>query len=138
MNKENKKESKILEIESYLDNLSSYIPTSLDEYIYDSKTKDACERCFEKIVEAIIDLAFIIIKERNLSIPEEEDQVFEILLNNSIISNDLYKKLKEAKGMRNFIVHQYTKINDELVFNSISEELIPDVRLFLECINKIA
>jgi uncharacterized protein YutE (UPF0331/DUF86 family) len=134
---ENKKESKIIEIESYLENLSSYVPISFDDYIHDSRTKDACERCFEKIIEAVIDLAFIVIKERNLSIPEEEEQVFDILFKNNLISERLFNKLKEAKGMRNFIVHQYAKINDELVFQAVTEELIPDVKEFLDSVGRM-
>lgn len=135
INEENKKDDKIKEIESYLENLSLYVPSSFENYVNDVKTKDACERCFEKIVEGVIDLAFIVIKEGNLSIPEEEEQVFDILLKNDFISEDLFKRLKEAKGMRNFIVHQYTKIDDELVFHAVTEELISDVREFLNSVN---
>jgi len=135
IDEENKKEDKIKEIESYLENLILYVPNNFEDYVYDSKTKDACERCFEKIIEAVIDLDFIFIKEKKLSIPEEEGQIFDILLKNNFISIELYKKLNEAKGMRNFIIHQYTKINDELVFHAIAEELISDVRELIKNLN---
>jgi len=48
----------------------------------------------------------------------------------------LLKKLKNLKGMRNFIIHQYEKIDDEIVFESISEQLEKDVRGFIENIER--
>ena len=62
MKEENRVEDKILEIEKYLEELIPNLPTELEEYKKDFKIKAVCERYFEKIVEAMVDLAFIIIK----------------------------------------------------------------------------
>ncbi|MCH7723429.1 MAG: aminotransferase class I/II-fold pyridoxal phosphate-dependent enzyme [Bacteroidetes bacterium] len=51
--------------------------------------------------------------------------------------NDLEEKLKEAKGMRNIIAHEYGKIDDVLVFEAVTEELIPDVKEFLNSVRGI-
>ncbi|MEK6951775.1 MAG: hypothetical protein AABX29_02060 [Nanoarchaeota archaeon] len=51
-------EEKIDEIENYLEELLTIIPDNLDVYLKDFKTKAACERYFEKIIEATVDLAF--------------------------------------------------------------------------------
>ena len=56
----------------------------------------------------------------------------DILEGENIINKDLAKRLKEARGMRNIIAHQYGKINDEIVFESITSELIKDVGEFLD------
>ena len=100
------------------------------------KTKAACERYFEKIIEAVVDLAWLVIKENGYRIPEEEKEVFDILCQEQMIAEDLKSKLKDAKGMRNILAHQYGVVDDELVFHSITEELIRDVDLFLEDINR--
>jgi len=40
---------------------------------------------------------------------------------NKIISAELAQKLKDAKGMRNIISHQYGTINDEIIFEAITK-----------------
>ena len=88
------------------------------------------------IIEATIDLAFMIIKEKGLRIPEEDKETFDILEKEQIITKELSAKLKDAKGMRNILSHQYGNIDDEIVFESITEELDRDVREFIECLQK--
>lgn len=125
---------KVFEIEKYLEELSQILPGDFVIYKKDLKIKAACERYLEKIVEAVIDLVFMIMRDKNLKIPEEEGSAFDMLYNENIISKDLSEKLKNAKGMRNFIIHQYEKIDDEFVFETITEELKKDVQEFLEII----
>src|SRR3989339_782925 len=77
------------------------------------------------------------IKEKNLKQPEYEKQVFDILFNNKIISQELSLKLQDAKGMRNIIAHEYGKVDDELIFHSLTEELIIDSYEFIKQIEKV-
>lgn len=78
-----------IEIEKYLEELSRIVPRDFEEYGDDIKTKAACERYFEKIIEAVIDLSFLIVKEKNLKIPESDESVFET------ISEQLEKDIQE-------------------------------------------
>lgn len=129
-------EEKIKEINRYLEEIDSIKPPSLEEYTNDLKEKAACERYFEKIIEAVIDLGFIILKSKSLEKPEDDRDLFNILERNNIIDSDLSKKMKEAKGMKNFISHQYGEVNDELVFNAITKELKRDIEKFINQIKK--
>lgn len=122
---------KIEEIEKYISELQEFIPKDFDSYVSDLKGKAACERYFEKIVEAVTDLVIIIIKEENLDIPEEDKQSFSVLAENKIITDEMADKLRAAKGMRNILAHKYGTVDDEIVFHSITEELITDVKEFL-------
>lgn len=70
---------KVDEIERFLDELLEILPIKIESYTKDFRTKAACERYFEKIVEAIVDLAFLVIKDRGLRTPEEDKEVFDIL-----------------------------------------------------------
>ena len=126
---------KIKEIEQYLEELNSIKPTDFKGYIKDYKTKAACERYFEKIIEAVVDLSFLIIKENGFKVPEDDKKSFEILAEEKIIPEELANKLKDAKGMRNIIAHDYGNVDDEVVFESITSELVRDVKEFLESIN---
>lgn len=128
-------EDKIEEVETYLKEFTSIMPKALKEYL-NIKEKAACERYFEKIIEAITDLAFLIIKEKNLEKPEDDKAVFDILHKNEIISEKICEKMKDAKGMRNLIAHEYGSVDDKIVFHSITEEFEDDVNNFIEEIKK--
>ena len=127
---------KVEEIEGLLSELNEIRVDSIEEYLDDVKTRAACERYFEKIVEAIMDLSFFVIREKELKMPEEDEGALKILAGAGIIDENLYSRLSNAKGMRNFIIHQYEKIDDELVFEALSGELEKDVTEFLDKIKK--
>jgi len=127
---------KLNQIEQFLDELSQIVPQTIEEYKTDFKSKAACERFFEKIIEACVDLAFLIIRKKELRMPEDDESSFIILFHNNIISEELSKKLRAANGMRNIIVHEYGEIDDSKVFYSIKEELEKDVNDFIIDIRK--
>jgi uncharacterized protein YutE (UPF0331/DUF86 family) len=132
----NRIDDKIEEILVFLEDLDEIIPESLDDYISNKEKKAACERYFEKILEAITDIAFYVIKMKGLRIPRDDGDSFEVLKENKIISDIFSKRLREAKSMRNIIAHEYGKIDDEVVFESIKEQLIPDVEEFIKQIKE--
>jgi len=126
---------KLEELKGYVSELEEIMPGNLQEYA-DLKTKAACERYFERIMEAVMDLSFLIIKEKGCKIPEEDKEAFDILVKEGVISQELSEKLKDAKGMRNIIAHEYGKIDDELVFHSITEELVEDIKSLIKEVRK--
>jgi len=127
---------KIREIEGFLDGLSEILPMDLKDYASDSKTKAACERYFEKIVEATVDLAFLMIKFKEFEIPEGDKETFDMLAKKNVITIVLAEKLKDAKSMRNILAHEYGTIDDELVFYSLTEEIEKDVREFIKAVKR--
>ena len=131
----NRKGDKIIEIEKYLTNLEDYLPSDFETYMSDGKSRMACERCFEKIVEAVIDLVFVMIKENKFKSPDSDRDALNILSENDIISPELSGKLGDAKSMRNIIIHEYGNIDDRKIFDAIQNKLFYDVREFLEAIN---
>lgn len=126
-------EDKIREIEEFLEFLSARIPKTLEEYQADLEKKAICERYIEKIVEASVDLAFLIVRHKNIELSPQttEQNILGILADRGIISSSLSEKLQDAKGMRNIIAHEYGKINDEIVYESISFELEGDINEFI-------
>ena len=131
---ENRRGDKIVEIEGYLKELKEFLPGGFDEYMSDKKTRAACERYFEKIVEAVIDLVVLVIKERELGAPMSDRDALDILSENNIISSVLSEKLGDAKSMRNIIVHEYGYIDDRKVFDALRNELFGDVKKILEAV----
>lgn len=132
-----KLKEKINEIQNFLNDLMEATPNTLEDYQTNKIVRAACERYLEKIIEAITDLAFIVIAKKKFRIPEDDVDSFKILEENGIINNELYRRLKDAKGMRNFIAHQYGQINDKLVYEAIKEELEKDAKEFISVVEKI-
>jgi len=125
---------KINDVQLYLDELSKIAPNEFDDYKSNNVLKAACERYFEKIIEAITDIAFMIIVKRKLRMPEDDIDAFKILLEHKIIDEELCKKLKQAKGMRNILANQYGTIKDEIVFEAIKKEVDNDVKKFISIV----
>ena len=123
---------KINEIQKYLDELKETVPNTLEEYKSNKIVRAACERYFERVAEAVTDLAFIVITQKKFRIPEDDIDSFRILEENGVIDNELYNRLKDAKGMRNFIAHQYGQINNKLVYEAITEKLDKDIKEFID------
>ena len=128
---------KINEVKSYLDELQEIAPNNIEEYRASIEKKAACERYVEKIVEAVTDLAFLTIKLKKLKIPEDDSDAFTILYENKIIDDIISTKLKNAKGMKNILAHQYGKVDDEIVFEAVTQELEKDVEAFIKQIEKV-
>lgn len=129
---------KINEIKEFLDFIVERIPDTLEEYKRNLDKKAICERYAEKIIEALVDLAFLIAKHLKIEIPAEtsDKEIFSLLSEKEIISKELAGGLQDAKGMRNIIAHEYGKINDEIIFESLSSELIEDAKNFISQIEK--
>ena len=110
---------------------------------YETRIEDAENEELKKILEHNRDeekehVAMLLewIRENDFRIPEDDEGVFEILLSKGIISERLSSKLRDAKGMRNIIAHEYGNIDDELIFEAISNELKKDVEDFIDNIEK--
>ena len=126
---------KISEIRMYVDDFAEIMPGDFHLYRANKEKKAACERYVEKIVEAMTDLAFLAVKSKKFRMPEDDTDAFTILLENSIIDENLTAKLKAAKGMRNIIAHQYGVVDDKVVIESL-EELEKDAKEFVAVMDK--
>lgn len=128
---------KIGEIRGFLDQLSNFTPSTLKEYKSEVVKKAACEHYFEKTVQAITDIAFLTIKLKQWRIPQDDNDAFTVLNENQVIDEELTKNLQNAKGMRNIIAHEYGRVDDGLVYESVTEELEKDAEKFIEEIKKV-
>ena len=128
---EGKMQDKIREVRDLLDDLQSFLPHTYDLYAISKKDRYVCEHCAERIIEACVDIAFMVSKAKKLPIPQDDLHVFRLLSSHNILSEILAKELIKAKGMRNIIAHEYGRIDDTIVYTSLKEKLSGDVEEFL-------
>ena len=113
---------KINELDNYMNEIHQIMPTSFKQYQQIEK-KRACERLLQISVECIIDIAALIVSGLRLGLPDGENDIFVKLVNAKVITEEMGEKLKMMKGFRNIIVHEYSHINDEIVYDILINRL---------------
>lgn len=96
---------------------------SFEAYRKSWKDRDAAERNIQKIIEAIIDIGKIIINSKNLRVPSNNKEVFEILEENDLFPSTFMYVINSMIGMRNIIVHSYDRVDDEVVYGVIRRNI---------------
>ncbi len=77
----------------------------------------------QRLAEAAIDIAMHLTAELQLGIPQSSRDGFDILANQKIIDSKTAEKLKAMVGFRNIAVHEYQRLNLEIVANIIEKEI---------------
>lgn len=127
----------IKELISYLsDTIEDLEEFQVDEKLLqeDKKTAGATKYFLQTAVEACANIAEHIVFGLHLGNPETTNELFPILAKEDIIPNALAKKLSNAVGLRNILVHQYRKVNLAIVANSATVGL-NDLREFAKAIS---
>ena len=114
--------AKLDELDGYLRELRSVAPERFEEYLAVEKRR-ACERLLQVSVEAVIDICAVLVTGLRLGLPAEEDDLFAKLTQRGVVSAAMAETLRRMKGLRNLLVHEYGRINDQLVFETLQKRL---------------
>lgn len=114
--------AKLDELDGYLGELRAVAPERFEAY-QRTETKRACERLIQLSVEAVIDICALLVAGLRLGLPGEEDDLFDRLSRHGAISSPMAVTLRRMKGLRNLLVHDYGRINDEIVFGTMRGRL---------------
>ncbi|OPJ61886.1 type VII toxin-antitoxin system HepT family RNase toxin [Clostridium chromiireducens] len=107
-------------------------PDNLNDYT----KQDSIILNIQRACEAAIDLAMHIISEKNLGIPQNSRDSFEVLNSNNIIDDKLNGRMKSMVGFRNIAVHDYKALNMKVV-QAIIENHLKDFSDYIYAINKL-
>lgn len=105
------------------------------ENLKDYTKQDSIVLNIQRAVEATIDIAMYIVSAKKLGIPKNSRDAFEVLEYNKIISHDMLEKLKSMIGFRNIAVHNYQKLNLNIL-QRVIENNLDDFNDFAYVINK--
>jgi len=70
-----------------------------------------------------MDITNYIIARKNLHVPNEEENIFQVLAQNGIIEDSLAERMKGMVNFRNILVHEYMEIDNEIVHQHLNENL---------------
>lgn len=83
----------------------------------------------QRACEAAIDAAMHLVRVRKLGVPQDSREAFDLLGEAGLITAELCERLKSMVGFRNVAVHDYRKLNLDVVRNIIEKHLV-DFRRF--------
>jgi len=102
-------------------------------FAQDFSRQDAATLNIMRACEQSLDLANVIIKQRQLGIPNQSRDSFAFLAKANIIPNDLSEKLQRMIGFRNVVIHEYQHINISIV-QTVIELGLDDLLTFTDII----
>ncbi|MFO6423933.1 type VII toxin-antitoxin system HepT family RNase toxin [Motilimonas sp. KMU-193] len=97
--------------------------TSEAEFKLNYTKQDSVVLNLQRLCEASIDIANIIIKNNQLGIPQSARNSFELLHQGQIISQDITLKMQKMVGLRNIAVHDYQALNIDIVIAVVKHHL---------------
>ena len=95
----------------------------LDDLIALGLLKDGLLKRLEYVLQSIFDICAIINRYLRLGIPPNDDDIILNLVNTGIVTTYMGELLRDMKGMRNILVHQYGRINDVIIFEVFMTQL---------------
>jgi uncharacterized protein YutE (UPF0331/DUF86 family) len=106
------------------------------ENLFANQTKqDAIILNLQRACETSIDLAMYVISRRRLGLPQESRDAFTLLQTAGILPTDLATRMHRMVGFRNVAVHEYARLNLDIVHTIITKHL-DDFRTFSSTIVK--
>jgi len=97
--------------------------------------QDAIIFNLQRACETAIDLAMYVVSQRKLGVPQDSRDAFSLLQIAGILPADLTYRMQRMVGFRNIAVHEYTRLNLDVVQVIITKQL-DDFRTFSSTIVK--
>jgi len=110
---------KLDSLRGYLKELETFKDLSFEEYRGKISNRRSVERLIQLLVECASDInAHILAKKEKIAV-EDYRSSFLLMNEKGLLNKDLSEGLSKAAGMRNILVHEYERIDDQIVFDTI-------------------
>lgn len=126
-NKINIIERCLIRIEEVYDNN----PANLEDYT----KQDSIILNIQRAIEACIDISMHVVSKEKLGIPQSSRDAFEVMNHNGLLSDGLLKDIKGMIGFRNIAVHNYQKLNLNII-QKVIENHLGDFEKFISETNR--
>ena len=111
------------ELNRYLKDMEGLKQLSPESFLADQRNVYSLRYLLQVSIETCINIANHIISRNKLGIPKEYAEVFRILNQEKIISDELQTKLIQMTRFRNRLVHVYWDIDDKTIFEYLNTHL---------------
>ncbi len=121
-------EEKLVQSREELEEVEENIPGTPKEFRELGLVKDGIYKKIEFVIQNVIDICAILVKELKLGIPEDDLDILQRL--NKVLGEKTINKIIVLRGFRSFLVHRYGNINDNIAFEDIKEGLEDFEKIF--------
>lgn len=116
-------EARLERVREYLDILDSVLKFDERIFLSDPFIYSTAERNLHLIIEALIDIGNHVISDRGYPKPETYAEVFRILRDRDVISENLFNQIDGMTSFRNLLVHDYLKIDRKQIYQLLKTRL---------------
>jgi uncharacterized protein YutE (UPF0331/DUF86 family) len=95
-----------------------------DEFESNYTRQDSIILNLQRACEASIDAAMHLVRLRKLGVPQESREAFDFVSDAGLVDAALCSRLKAMVGFRNVAVHDYRRLNLEVVRNIVEHHLV--------------
>ena len=114
---------KLSTLDEYLKQITEYANISSKDYAADWKIQRIVERTLQMMIETCLDVSGHIISNEKFRVPETYADMFRILIQNDILKESQLEAFEKIAKFRNIIVHDYEKIDAEIVLGILQKNL---------------
>jgi len=122
-------------IKKHLNRVFEKRETDLRTFLKDIDRQESILFNIQMAVQNCIDIAAHIISDQGLGVPGSTNEMFYLLEENGYLDNEITEKMVKAVGLRNLIVHEYSKIDLDQIFE-VAQKDITDLNEYLKSIFK--
>lgn len=119
----NKIISKLERLDEYFGYLKDIQKVNKKSFLTDYHFYGLAERYLQLAIEVIIDIGKLIIVSEDLKRPEDNGDIISIMADNKILTKKSSEKLIGIVNFRNILVHDYEKIDREIVYKKLQKNL---------------
>jgi uncharacterized protein YutE (UPF0331/DUF86 family) len=121
--------NKAASIERCLQRIQAEYAGDKQNLIANQTKQDAIVLNLQRVCETTIDLAMYVVSQRKLGVPQDSREAFSLLQTRRILPADLAQRMQRMVGFRSVVVHEYTRLNLEIIHSIITKQL-DDFRTF--------
>ena len=115
--------ARLEKIREYLKTLNIIQKYDLQKFKNDTFIHATAERYLHLSIECLLDIGNHIISDRGYRKPETYADIFQILAEENIISQELLKELEGMAAFRNVLVHDYLKLDLDKIYKIVQVKL---------------
>ena len=115
--------AKVGSIKKHLRRIAEKSGDDLETFLKDVDRQEIISFNLHLAIENCTDLASHIISEEGFGVPGSASEMFYLLEENGFISHEITEKMIKAVGLRNLIVHEYTKIDLKRLYEIVQDDI---------------
>jgi uncharacterized protein YutE (UPF0331/DUF86 family) len=107
------------------------VPATYEEFASMKKLeRDGIYKNIEFAIQNILDICAIILRNEDLPVPDSYEDILDELKKAQVLDDEAIEIIRQMRGFRNYLVHRYGSLDDEIAYHDIRDGLADFTRIF--------